>query len=187
MPSNYPHDQFDDLPADAPRVGAHRGPARRGRGWITFAWAALATGVLVAGGVVAVSVMGGVADASVDDTLSSTATAEPTAEPLTDPTTLDDSRDISITILNGTPYTGLATIAETELTDLKWPVGSAADAQSTEHASTTVFYAKAEDEDVARGVSQALTVGDVQLDETLLGAPIKVVLGADYQALQDAG
>jgi hypothetical protein len=45
--ASFPRDQFDDVPDGDGRVGAHRAPPRRGRGWIAFAWAALATGVLV--------------------------------------------------------------------------------------------------------------------------------------------
>ena len=50
-----PRDRFDDVPADLARVGAHRAPARRGRGFVTFAWAALATGALVGAGVLGLS------------------------------------------------------------------------------------------------------------------------------------
>ena len=42
------HDRFDNLPEGLLRIGAHRAAAKRGRGWIAFAWAALATGILVA-------------------------------------------------------------------------------------------------------------------------------------------
>jgi len=53
----YPRDRFDEVPHDLDRVGAHRSEPRRGRGWIVFAWAALATGVLVGAGVVALGVL----------------------------------------------------------------------------------------------------------------------------------
>lgn len=185
MATSHPKDRFDDLPADIPRVGAHRAPARRGRGWILFAWAALATGVIVAAAVLTFTLIDSSSQASVSDAIAS-ATPEPTADPVTDPSTIAASRNISITVLNGTASAGLAQIAEDALTKDKWPVASSADAQSTAHESTTVFYSNEDDEDVARGVSIALTVGDIELDETMEGAPIKVVLGADYQALQEA-
>jgi allophanate hydrolase subunit 2 len=181
--ATYPKDQFDDLPADAPRVGAHRGPARRGGGWITFAWAALATGVLVAAGVGGFSLLGAAGDSQVADPVI-TATATATATPITDPTTIAAKRDISITMLNGTDANGLAQKAEKALVKDKWPVTSAADAESTSHKSTIIYYSNADDEDVARGVAIELTVGTISLDTTMQGAPIKVVLGADYKALQ---
>ncbi len=183
--ATYPKDQFDDVPTDAPRVGAHRGPARRGAGWITFAWAALATGILVAAGVVGFSILGGNSDADIADPVV-TSIATSTAVPVTDPTTIKKSRDISITMLNGTPYNGLADIALKDLVKHKWPVTSSADAETTTHKTTIVYYSNPDDEDVALGVAAALTVGGVQLDAKMPGAPIKVVLGADYQALQPA-
>ena len=53
--ANFPQDPFDEVPADLKRVGAHRAPRKRGRGAIAFAWAALATGVLVVGGLYGLS------------------------------------------------------------------------------------------------------------------------------------
>ena len=46
----YPKDRFDKLPDDLKRIGAHRGPKKKGGGWIGFAVALLATGLLVFGG-----------------------------------------------------------------------------------------------------------------------------------------
>ena len=58
MTTRYPRDRFDDV-ADGPRVGAHRGAQRRGRGWIAFAWAALATGVIVGISVLGLALLNG--------------------------------------------------------------------------------------------------------------------------------
>ena len=44
--ANFPTDQFDELPDNVDRVGAHRGPKVKGRGWIFLGWAVLATVVL---------------------------------------------------------------------------------------------------------------------------------------------
>ena len=57
MASQTP-DRFDRLPADLERVGAHRSTEKQGRGWVGFAWAALATGILVVGGLFGLSVLG---------------------------------------------------------------------------------------------------------------------------------
>src|ERR1019366_5658749 len=53
--ANFRTDQFDNLPENVDRVGAHRGPKVKGRGWIAFAWAVLATAVLVVGGLYVLS------------------------------------------------------------------------------------------------------------------------------------
>ena len=53
--ATFPQDQFDEVPAELKRVGAHRAPRPRGRGAIAFAWAALATGVLVVAGLYGLS------------------------------------------------------------------------------------------------------------------------------------
>ncbi len=49
--TSFPRDRFDDLPVDLSRVGAHRAPAKRFRGLVAIAWAALVTGILVGAGV----------------------------------------------------------------------------------------------------------------------------------------
>src|SRR5689334_16419557 len=106
--ASYPKDRFDELPEDLERVGAHRSPKKKGGGWIGFAWAALATIVLIfGGGFVLTRYMG------VDLGLSSifpepvaetpTPTPTPTADPLTDPTTIAPDRVLVINVLNGTP------------------------------------------------------------------------------------
>lgn len=51
----FPRDRFDDVPVELGRVGAHRAPVPRNRGWIVLAWCALASGVLVLAGLLALS------------------------------------------------------------------------------------------------------------------------------------
>ena len=46
--SQFDRDRFDDVPRDQSRVGSHRAAPRPGRRWVPVAWAALATGVLLA-------------------------------------------------------------------------------------------------------------------------------------------
>ena len=48
--ANFPKDRFDAVPQDTHRIGAHRGPKRKGRGWIAFAWAVVATVLLTTAG-----------------------------------------------------------------------------------------------------------------------------------------
>jgi hypothetical protein len=182
--AHFPRDQFDTLPDDLTRVGAHRAPASRGRRWAGFAWAALATGVLIAAGLYAVSL----ADASFNFTEPTTAataaeTPVPTAEPVTDPSTVID-RAISITVLNGTDQVGLEDDAATALVDAGWTVGSEATSTATDITQTIVYYSDPANEDVARGVLLELGVGDVSLSDAFLGAPLTVVVGSDFATVE---
>jgi len=185
--ASYPKDRFDDLPKDLVRVGAHRAPKKRGRDWIGFAWAALATLVLVVGGFYAVTLI----DPSVrfeipgtEPSSSTTAAPEddttPTALPLTDPLTIDPAREITITVLNGTPVEGEQQVVLDQLSALGWPMGSAAVASTSDIKETIVYYSNPADEEIARGLVSVLGVGDVRESTAFLGAPVTIVLGADY-------
>src|SRR4051812_10868862 len=111
MASQTP-DRFDRIPADLERVGAHRTAAKRNRGWVGFAWAALATGILVIGGLFGLSVVGNV-DLGLPtfggggSPPTPPPTPPPTAEPLLDPATIAPERAIQITVLNGSPTDNL--------------------------------------------------------------------------------
>ena len=98
-------DRFDDIPADLARVGAHRAPRPAGRGFVAFAWAALATGVLVGAGVLGL----GVIEKRVADVGSSVPTATVAApSPTIDP-------NIDVVLLNATTTNGLAASASSML------------------------------------------------------------------------
>jgi len=188
--ATYPKDQFDDLPEDLDRVGAHRGPAKKGGGWIAFAWAALATGVLIIGGlygVTAVTGEGGFTlpwtQTTTDPVATPSASVIPTAEPVTSRAEikkLGSKRNITITVLNGTAENGLENTAYKALRKGKWPVTSAAPASADDIKQTIVYYSQKKNEDVARGIVEALGVGDVRLSTAFPGAKITVVLGSDY-------
>jgi len=191
--ASYPKDQFDDLPEDLDRVGAHRGPAKRGGGWIAFAWAALATGVLIVGGLyfVASSTGEGFTFPWQNDTAPVAQTPTPSVIATADPVTkkseikkLGSKRDITITVLNGTAVDELENVAYDKLDDGKWPVTSEAPASADDVKETIVYYQDAKDEDVARGILKVLGTGDVLLSEAFQGAKITVVLGADYAEAQ---
>ena len=83
-----PKDQFDDLPADLARVGAHRAPPRAARGWVTFAWAALFTGLFVVAGTLGLNWYRGLGFLGETPSSSGTPSALVTAEPVLDPTTI---------------------------------------------------------------------------------------------------
>jgi hypothetical protein len=180
----YPKDQFDDVPRNLARVGAHRASVTSRRGWFWFGWAAFACGVLVVGGIVALSVLNGTlpfGSSFAGQTSTPTPEVTPTAEPITDPSAVDPDLGLTITVLNGTPVEGLQNTAGDVLTGQQWPVGARNVASSNEVPKTTVYYNSAEFEGIARGVLAALGgVGTVELSDAYLGAPITVVLGADY-------
>ena len=52
---------------------------------------------------------------------------------------------------------------------------------------TLIYYSDPANEDVARGLVLALGVGDIRLSDAFPGAPITVVLGADYPVVPPAG
>ena len=187
----FDRDRFDDVPADLDRVGAHRAEKRPGSGWIGFAWAALAVGVLVGAGVVYLGVANNsfqfdnpssssTAGAEDPETDTATPTATPSVTPLTDPSQVDPSVT-TITVLNGTATAGLAGSASERLESAGWVVGTQGNA-SERVATSTVYYSAAVDEAVARGLAQQLGIADVELTDAFPGAAVTIVLGADYSA-----
>lgn len=186
--ASTPRDRFDDLPDDLVRVGAHRSPAKRGRGWVAFAWAALATGVLVIGGLYGLSrvnpaisfelpVIGG--DAA---NPGATATAEPEVEPLTDPTLVDPALNLSISVLNGSPTDGIQQSAADQIELAGWPKPAAAVAGAREETTTVIYYNGAQYEAIALGLAQLIgsDPANIRNSDFYLGSPVTIVLGSDY-------
>lgn len=182
--ANFPKDRFDELPEDLQRVGAHRAPASRARGWIGFGWSVLATVVLVTAGVFALSIVNDdfrlpfLQAQEEEPGITPTPTEPVEAEPIQDPS-------VPITVLNGTPLAGLATTVGDELVELGWTgaslgVGSRANAADNDIDDTIVYYDDPELEGVARGLVIDLGVGDVRLSSDYPNSPITIVLGADY-------
>lgn len=193
-----PADRFDSIPDDLHRTGAHRGPRRSGRGWIAFAWAALATGIIVAGGVIGLAIinnsiqftgiLGGTTTAS---TPTPTPTPTPTITPIVDPA-------LSVTVLNGTETAGLAASVGDAMREAGWDgVGSTANASATDFKTTTVYYgdptheaaalgladslfAKATADAAAAGVTLSITAVRVEQSDQFQGANLTVVLGSDF-------
>ncbi|MCS5732724.1 LytR C-terminal domain-containing protein [Herbiconiux daphne] len=179
--ARFPEDTFDHLPAHRDRVGAHRGPRPRGRGWIVLAWAALATALLVGAGVTYLTVIndnnqfddafggGGTSSAAPSET----PTPTPVVTPVTDGT-------LSVTVLNGTENVGLAGRVGQAAIDAGWNVGTMANASSTDFATTTVYYEDPANEGAALGLAQALGTAATELSTSFPGAALTVVLGTDY-------
>ena len=191
----YPKDRFDELPDDLQRIGAHRGPARRGRGWIAFAWAALATLVLILVGIIGLMTFVGM---EINIPFLSTTpapeavvppTQTPTAEPVLDPSSIDPARAITTSIYNGTTAAELQNTVGDALTAAGWTIDARARASTSDVAVTTVYYSDPANEDVARGLVVALGIGEISLipAETFPGNPLNIVIGADYPGATPAG
>ncbi len=192
MTTRHPRDRFDDV-TDGPRVGAHRGAQRRGRGWIAFAWAALATGVLVALGVLVLALLNnsysfpGTTSSSAPSSSSSasapasTGSAKPTATPSAPAAaTAAEQGTTSLVVLNGTTTSGLAAKASAALTTAGWKVAQTGDAGTTGTTSTIVYYQQESQAAVAQGVAKSLGTTAVQRSAAFPNADVSVVLGADY-------
>jgi hypothetical protein len=190
--ASFPRDQFDDVPAGDGRVGAHRAPAQRGRGWLAFAWAALATGVLVLVGLFVLSRIdsgfqlpipnlagGGTASQSAG----ASSSAAPTVAPVTDPKSLpeDVAAGLTISVLNGTADSNLDDKAGDAIKNAGWPDPARADSSSKSEKATVLYYSDAKYEGVARGLAKLLGTGTVQLSDAFPGAAVTVVLGSDYK------
>ncbi|MCU1414100.1 MAG: hypothetical protein JWN80_1440 [Microbacteriaceae bacterium] len=180
--ATYQRDRFDSVPDDLLRTGAHRGPQKRGRGWITFAWAALATGILVVVGLLGLAIVNGkLANpfASSSVAASATPTPTPTMTPLLNPT-------IAITVLNGTATANLANSVGDNLVKQGWGgaaqgVGSRANASATDVKQTVVYYSDPANEGAARALVLSLKVGTIQLSDVYSQSPLTVVIGSDYK------
>src|ERR1700679_3020559 len=108
MAHSYPKDRFDEVPENQQRVGAHRAPPRKGRGWIGFGWAAVATLVLIGIGVIGLFAANGTI--TIHDPLASGAPASsssPSATPTPTPTPTVNPA-LNVAVLNGTKVPGLA-------------------------------------------------------------------------------
>ena len=121
MAKTHPTDRFDEIPDGLERVGAHRARAAPGRGWVGFAWAALATGVLVLAGVIALALFDDAINIELPFAADGSASAEPSAEPAPESTAVPGEEpsappavvpsldpEVAITVLNGTATAGLA-------------------------------------------------------------------------------
>ena len=171
-------DRFDDVPTDLARVGAHRAPARR-RGFATFAWAALATGVLVGAGVLGLSAIErGVSATGDTSTGSSASTAAAPAA------TIDAKA--KVVVLNATTTAGLAKNAAATAKDAGWTVSATANADTTDVKLSTVYYSAKSQLGAALGLAKSLGIGraPVQTDRFDVQGETRltVVLGADFTA-----
>lgn len=179
MAEKYPKDRFDTIPDDLHRVGAHRAPRAKGRGWIGFGWAALATVVLVGLGVFGLSLVdngnsfrGGLGSPTPTPTATPTPTITPTVNPA-----------LTVNVLNGTATAGLATKVGDTLAAAGWKVGARANANDTNLTQTVVYYSDPKNLAAALGVVQSLPGAKTAQtqDYVATGADLTVVVGSDYK------
>ncbi|WP_431277900.1 LytR C-terminal domain-containing protein [Leifsonia poae] len=181
MAEKYPKDRFDTIPDDLSRVGAHRAPRPKGRGWIGFGWAALATIILIGLGILALSLVNG--SISFQGGAAPSSSSAPTATPTPTPTivpTVDPN--LSVFVLNGTTTSGLATTVGEKLTAAGWKVSSKANASDNTLAQTMVYYSDPKNEAAALGLAQSLPGAKVAVTQDYVetGADLTVVIGSDY-------
>jgi hypothetical protein len=177
MPT-YPPDRFDRPPADLQRVGAHRAPRPGGRAWVSFAWAAVATIVLIGVGVLAMFAINNrvifnpFEGAPPSETPATTPTVQPTVDPA-----------VTVIVLNGTTVEGLAGQVGEVLADQGWTIGARSNASQQDVQTSTIFYSEPVQEGAARGLSAALNGMAIQQSDAFAvpdQSRITIVLGADY-------
>lgn len=181
-------DRFDKVPRERGRIGAHRGPRRRGGGLLAVLGVIAGILVLTVGSLFVMDRLFGI-EVGIPWLAKPvpTASATPTVELpiIRDPATeLDPARGVAIVILNGTPLTGLQSTVGDELSAAGWPVVRTANAGDRELLDTMIYYKNPSEEDVARGLIQALGVGEMFLvgRDDFFGGTISIVLGKDHPA-----
>jgi len=172
-----------EAPARLERTGAHRAPVARRR-WVTFAWAALATGLLVAVGTLGLFAYNGKLDivAWLFPNGGGAATPTATAAPTVDP-------KMKINVLNGTARPGLAAEAGATLEKAGWVVAAKSSSNETTVKKTMVFYAVATYEGAARGVCQSLAAPcQIKFTQAFASSdvPLTLVIGANFPASSPA-
>ncbi|SMH31962.1 LytR cell envelope-related transcriptional attenuator [Rathayibacter oskolensis] len=179
MSNTHPKDRFDEIPATEGRVGAHRRPPLPHARAIAFAWAALATGVIVLLGFIGLLVIDNRVQFN-DVFTAPTGLAETSATPTTVPT-VDAS--LTVAVLNGTATAGLAASAGQVLTTAGWNVPTVTNASTEDETTTTIYYADPALEGAALGLAGSLGTGTlVQTQDFVETANLVVVLGADFTA-----
>lgn len=182
--ARFPQDEFDSIPNDLERVGAHRAPRGKGRAWINVGLGILASAVLVVAGLYGLSRLDPNFTIDLPDfdevAAEPTASPLPVAEPVTDPSTVSTDPELTLSVLNGTETTGQQDVAGDQLAAAGWPDPVRARAAASDIETTTIYYWNADFEGLARGIADVLGVGTVVLSDAYQGAPITVLIGADY-------
>ncbi|MGT2426149.1 LytR C-terminal domain-containing protein [Amnibacterium kyonggiense] len=146
---------------------------------MTFAWAALATGVLVGAGVLGLSVIEKNVSATGDTSLGGTTAASSAPAATVDPAE-------TVVVLNATTTSGLAARAAATAKGDGWKVASTANADSTDVKISTVYYSETSQLGAALGLAKSLGIGHapVRTDRFDVAgrSRLTVVLGKDFVA-----
>ena len=182
MAQKFEKDRFDTHTRALDRVGAHRAPGKRGRGWIGFWWALGATVLLIAVGAVGILAINNHLNfSSIPGLPASNAGATPTATAVpTAVATVDPAQTINV--LNGSANDGVAASVSDTLTAAGWVVNATGNASTDTEATTVIYYADASQEGAARGVAASLSGAQIVVSTNFVdsGASMTVVVGNDY-------
>lgn len=180
MAEKTERDQFDDLAPGLDRRGVHRAPKRRGAGFVPFAWAALATGVLVVGGVGTLIVTSDSISMKDFESIFALPTATASAAPRVTPSPTVDPASV-VNVLNATGETGVATAVGEKIAAEGWTVGAKSNA-SKNADETFIYYGNPSLEGAARGLAQSLGYGEIKLTDKYIesSAQLTLVVGLDY-------
>lgn len=175
-PDPYPRDQFDALPPDLRRVGAHRAENPRIRALPVLLWSLAAVIVLTAVGVF-LSMIG-----SGRVVLFPPPTPTPTPQAVVAPV-IDTS--YSVLVLNATGQRGSATTVKDLLVAAGWPPESVLPSQAgSEFPTTTVYYPLPEDEAAALGVADIIGGGTLQQSAAYLPVDDPGTIEVDESAVK---
>ena len=157
-----------------PRVGAHRSTATpRAPRWVILLCALAAAVVLTAVGLF-------VLDRLRPQAAAPTTIASEHPQVVSGPSRIDPSLDASITVLDQSGEHSFAAGVGQALSDAGWNVLATGGSTGGEAGSTVIWFDAPELEPIARGLAQALGVGEArQSDGRVAGTPITIVLGAD--------
>jgi hypothetical protein len=182
MARKFAKDRFDTHTHALDRVGAHRAPGRKGRGWIAFWWALGATVLLIAVGVVGIFAINNRLNFSNIPGLASSSstpppieTVVPTAEATVDPA-------LTVNVLNGSAINGVAASVTDTLTAAGWVVSATGNADTDTEPTSVIYYTDASQEGAARGIAASLPGAKIVVSTSFVdsGAALTVVVGNDY-------
>ena len=175
MPTTFPEDRFDDLPAVTGRVGAHRAEQPRLHPGPLLLWSVVATVVLVVAGVFGTMLMTG--RISLTPGPESVAGGPAPVSPVVDPT-------YPVLVLNATPQRGLAAQTREIILEAGWATDAVVDgdAGTEDFAVTTVYYPADGDEAAARGLADVIGGAEVALSTSYQPADDPATADVDESA-----
>ncbi|WP_394941875.1 LytR C-terminal domain-containing protein [Psychromicrobium sp. YIM B11713] len=200
--SNYPRDEFDNVPESSSRQGVHRSVMSEPRRslWPILAFAVVALVIGAVAFLVIPKLIGGASTAAGDSSSSasssSTATAtRPSASPTTPPPTtpppttskppttpsappLDKTQPVNV--YNGAGIGGLAARVAQQVRGDGWVVPISANWSGVPQPSSAIFYNGASQKTNAEELGKLLGITRL-VDTAELGVPLAVVLGPGAQ------